>query len=245
GWHFETLWEGPASHTATSVLGPRGSTAPAPSPVGPPAPLLSSLELARYAAAHEYLEQRFSLKSLEPRKPTLGMVLREAMSNVMNFGATLLEVGRWGTEEGRGRAIGTSASPTNSGMPNEDFSVWLQREMRRLGGDSDPGPAPNAGDPGGALTRVAQAAGQGARPAGPAAGASTRPLLKGALLCHCGRDLQGSAFLQQCRSQLGLGTPGEPMSLRWGRALGARGSAIGETLSLTTPFNRDTQKTSR
>lgn len=64
-------------------------------------PLLSSLELA-VAAAHEYVEQRFrELKSLEPQepkkppapKPTLGLVLREAAASVLNFGATLLEVG--------------------------------------------------------------------------------------------------------------------------------------------------------
>lgn len=65
-------------------------------------PLLSSLELA-VAAAHEYLEQRFrELKTLEPRepkntsaqKPTLGLVLRKAVASVVNFGTTLLEVGR-------------------------------------------------------------------------------------------------------------------------------------------------------
>lgn len=55
------------------------------------------------AAAHEYLEQRFrELKTLEPRepkntpaqKPTLGLVLRKAVASVVNFGTTLLEVGR-------------------------------------------------------------------------------------------------------------------------------------------------------
>lgn len=59
------------------------------------------------AAAHEYLEQRFrELKSLEPLepntpapKPTLGLVLRKAMASVVNFGATLLEVGRYRTDE--------------------------------------------------------------------------------------------------------------------------------------------------
>lgn len=74
-------------------------------------PLLSSLEVAA-AAAREYLEQRFAeLKALEPRelekppapKPTLGLVLREAAGSVMNFGATLLEVERWGAEKGQGR----------------------------------------------------------------------------------------------------------------------------------------------
>ncbi|XP_014645109.1 PREDICTED: uncharacterized protein C17orf107 homolog [Ceratotherium simum simum] len=158
-------------------------------------PLLSSLELA-VAAAHEYLEQRFrELKSLEPQKPkepkkppvpqpTLGLVLREAAASIMSFGATLLEIS----------------------------ALWLQQEVRRLdGGNGGPSPGPEAGDPGGALARVAHAAGQGARQAGAAAGASARLLLQGTWLCLCGRGLQGSAsFLQQWRRQLGLGTPGEP-----------------------------------
>ncbi|KAG8517117.1 hypothetical protein J0S82_012596 [Galemys pyrenaicus] len=158
-------------------------------------PLLSSLELA-VAAAHEYLEQKFSkLKSLElqepkePKKaptpkPTLGLVLREAVASVMNFGATLLEIS----------------------------ALWLQQEVRRLDGvDENPGRAPDAGNPGGALARVAQAAGQAAWQAGAAVGASARLLLQGAWLCLCGRGLQGSAsFLRQWRRQLGLGTPGEP-----------------------------------
>ncbi|XP_020768607.1 uncharacterized protein C17orf107 homolog isoform X1 [Odocoileus virginianus] len=152
-------------------------------------PLLSSLELAA-AAAHEYLEQRFrELKSLEPReqentpagKPTLGLVLREAAASVVNFGATLLEIS----------------------------TLWVQQELRRL--DGGPGPGPDAGDPGGALARVAQATGQGALQVGAAAGASARLLLRGAWLCLCGRGLQGSAsFLQQWQRQLDLGTPGEP-----------------------------------
>ncbi|CAO2643962.1 Uncharacterized protein C17orf107 [Lemmus lemmus] len=63
-------------------------------------PLLSSLELAM-AAAHEYLVQRFrELKSQEPLesnkspapKATLGLVLREAATSIMSFGATLLEI---------------------------------------------------------------------------------------------------------------------------------------------------------
>lgn len=104
-------------------------------------PLLSPLELAK-AAAHECLEQRVrEPEPLEPRepkqlpalKPTPGLGLREATSGVMNFGATLLE-----TEEGLARAVGASASAPNSGIPNEDFSVWLPQEMRRLGGDSNP-----------------------------------------------------------------------------------------------------------
>ncbi|XP_027372408.1 uncharacterized protein C17orf107 homolog isoform X2 [Bos indicus] len=152
-------------------------------------PLLSSLELVA-AAAHEYLEQRFrELKSLEPRepenppagKPTLGLVLREAAASVVNFGATLLEIS----------------------------ALWVQQELRRL--DGGPGPGPDAGDPGGALARVAQAAGQGALQVGAAAGASARLLLQGAWLCLCGRGLQGSAsFLQQWQRHLDLGTPGEP-----------------------------------
>ncbi|XP_027830873.1 uncharacterized protein C17orf107 homolog isoform X3 [Ovis aries] len=156
-------------------------------------PLLSSLELLA-AAAHEYLEQRFrELKSLEPRepenpparKPTLGLVLREAAASVVNFGATLLEIS----------------------------ALWVQQELRRL--DCGPGPGPDAGDPGGALARVAQAAGQGALQVGAAAGASARLLLQGAWLCLCGRGLQGSAsFLQQWQRQLDLGTPGEPVSSR-------------------------------
>ncbi|XP_027988772.2 uncharacterized protein C17orf107 homolog isoform X1 [Eptesicus fuscus] len=149
-------------------------------------PLLSSLELA-VAAAHEYLEQRFTeLKSREPPapEPTLGLLLREAAASVLNFGTTLLEIS----------------------------ALWLQQEVRGLGGDdSSAGPAPDAGDPGGALARVAQAAGQGTRQAGAAVGASARFLLRGAWLCLCGRGLRGSAsFLQQCGSQLDLGTPGEP-----------------------------------
>ncbi|XP_043332773.1 uncharacterized protein C17orf107 homolog isoform X1 [Cervus elaphus] len=152
-------------------------------------PLLSSLELVA-AAAHEYLEQRFrELKSLEPReqentpagKPTLGLVLREAAASVVNFGATLLEIS----------------------------ALWVQQELRRL--DGGPGSGPDAGDPGGALVRVAQATGQGALQVGAAAGASARLLFQGAWLCLCGRGLQGSAsFLQQWQRQLDLGTPGEP-----------------------------------
>ncbi|XP_014688120.1 uncharacterized protein C17orf107 homolog isoform X1 [Equus asinus] len=152
-------------------------------------PLLSSLELA-VAAAHEYLEQRFrELKSLEPKKPptpkpTLGLVLREAAASVVSFGATLLEIS----------------------------ALWLQQEVRRLdGGNGGLSPAPDGGDPGGALARVAEAAGQGARQVGAAAGASAGLLLQGAWLCLCGRGLHGSAsFLQQWRRQLGLGTAGEP-----------------------------------
>nr|XP_011723823.1 uncharacterized protein C17orf107 homolog isoform X3 [Macaca nemestrina] len=155
-------------------------------------PLLSSLELS-VAAAHEYLEQRFrELKSLEPPelnmqgmlpapKPTLGLVLREAAASLVSFGATLLEIS----------------------------ALWLQQEARRL--DSSAGPAPDGGDPGAALSRVAQAAGQGTRQAGAAMGAGARLLVQGAWLCLCGRGLQGSAsFLRQWQQQLGLGIPGEP-----------------------------------
>ncbi|XP_034502549.1 uncharacterized protein C17orf107 homolog [Ailuropoda melanoleuca] len=171
-------------------------------------PLLSSLELA-VAAAHEYLEQRFrELESRDPRdpqgppapKPTLGLVLREAAASVVNFGATLFEIS----------------------------ALWLQQQVRRLdGGACSPSPAPGAGDPGGALARVAQAAGQGARQAGSAAGAGARLVLQGAWLCLCGRGLQGSAsLLQQWKRQLGLGTAGGPVSSerRWmeGRGVGGR-----------------------
>ncbi|XP_047399419.1 uncharacterized protein C17orf107 homolog isoform X2 [Sciurus carolinensis] len=163
-------------------------------------PLLSSLELA-VAAAHEYLEQRFGeLKSLEPqepkkpekppaRKPTLVLVLREAAASIINFGATLLEIS----------------------------ALWLQQEVRRLdGSNSSTGLAPDSGDPGGALARVAQAAGQGAWQAGATAGASARLLAQGVWLCLCGRGLQGStSFLQQWRRHLGLGIPGEPVSSGW------------------------------
>ncbi|XP_047563142.1 uncharacterized protein C17orf107 homolog isoform X3 [Lutra lutra] len=155
-------------------------------------PLLSSLELA-VAAAHEYLEQSFrELESLQPRepqgppdpKPTLGLVLREAAASVVSFGATLFEIS----------------------------ALWLQQEVRRLDGDAgspSPGPAPGAGDPGGALARVAQAAGQGARRAGAAAGAGARLALQGAWLCLCGQGLQGSAsLLPPWGRPLGLGAAG-------------------------------------
>ncbi|XP_030779230.1 uncharacterized protein C17orf107 homolog isoform X3 [Rhinopithecus roxellana] len=155
-------------------------------------PLLSSLELS-VAAAHEYLEQRFrELKSLEPPelkmqemlpapKPTLGLVLKEAAASLVSFGATLLEIS----------------------------ALWLQQEARRL--DRSAGPAPDGGDPGAALSRVAQAAGQGTRQAGAAVRAGARLLVQGAWLCLCGRGLQGSAsFLRQWQQQLGLGIPGEP-----------------------------------
>ncbi|XP_012785149.2 uncharacterized protein C17orf107 homolog [Ochotona princeps] len=146
-------------------------------------PLLSSLELAA-TAAHEYLEQRFgelrSLESREPARPTptptLGLVLQEAAASLMSFGAALLEIS----------------------------ALWLQEEARRLEG-CGPGAAPEAGDPGGALARVAQAAGQGVR----RAGASARLLAQGAWLCLCGRGLQGSTSLPHQWPQLGLGIPGE------------------------------------
>ncbi|XP_039080825.1 uncharacterized protein C17orf107 homolog [Hyaena hyaena] len=149
-------------------------------------PLLSSLELT-VAAAHQYLEQRFrELESLEPQgppapKPTLGLVLREAAASILSFGATLFEIS----------------------------ALWLQQEVRRLdGGAGSPGPARGAGDPGGALTRVARAAGLGARRAGAVAGTSVRLALQATGLCLCGRGLQGSPSLQQWRRQLGLETTG-------------------------------------
>ncbi|XP_005399675.2 PREDICTED: uncharacterized protein C17orf107 homolog [Chinchilla lanigera] len=150
-------------------------------------PILSSLELAA-AAAHEYLEQRFrELKSLElrdPEEPTLGLVLREAAAGLVSFSATLLEIS----------------------------ALWLQQEAGGLDGrDGSPGPGAGAGDPGGALARVAQAARHGALRAGAAAGWSARLLVQGVWLCLCGRGLQGStSFLQRCRCPLGLGVPGEP-----------------------------------
>nr|XP_048304506.1 uncharacterized protein C17orf107 homolog [Myodes glareolus] len=153
-------------------------------------PLLSSLELA-VAAAHEYLVQRFrELKSqelLESNKPpaqktTLGLVLREAATSIMNFGATLLEIS----------------------------VLWLQQEVLNSS-DGCLSAAPNTGDPGRALARVALAAGQGIRQAGAAAGASVRYLIQGAWLCLCGRGLHGStSSLQQTLRQLGLGVPGDP-----------------------------------
>ncbi|XP_044939161.1 uncharacterized protein C17orf107 homolog isoform X4 [Mustela putorius furo] len=155
-------------------------------------PLLSSLELA-VAAAHEYLEQSFrELESRQPRepqgppapRPTLGLVLKEAAASVVSFGATLFEIS----------------------------ALWLQQEVRRLDGDAgSPGPAPGAGDPGGALARVAQAAGKGARRAGAAAGAGARLALQGAWLCLCGRGLQGStSLLPPWGRPLGLGAAGGP-----------------------------------
>ncbi|XP_040604962.1 uncharacterized protein C17orf107 homolog [Mesocricetus auratus] len=155
-------------------------------------PLLSSLELA-VAAAHEYLLQRFrELESQEPlesdkppaQKPTLGLVLKEAATSIMSFGATLLEIS----------------------------ALWLQQELQLLDrSDGCPGPAPDTGDPGRALARVALAAGQGIRQAGAAAGASVRYLIQGAWLCLCGRGLHGStSSLQQTLRQLGLGVPGDP-----------------------------------
>uniref|UniRef100_A0A8C0P8M7 Uncharacterized protein n=1 Tax=Canis lupus familiaris TaxID=9615 RepID=A0A8C0P8M7_CANLF len=159
-------------------------------------PLLSSLELA-VASAHEYLEQRFQeLDShREPQgppapTPTLRLVLREAAASVVSFGATLCEIS----------------------------ALWLQQEARRLdGGAGSPGPAPGAGDPGAALSRLAQAAGHRVRQAGAAVGASARLVLQGAWLCLCGRGLRGSSsFLQHRRRPLGLATEGGPVSSGWG-----------------------------
>ncbi|CAK7318259.1 Uncharacterized protein C17orf107 [Vulpes lagopus] len=153
-------------------------------------PLLSSLELA-VASAHEYLEQRFQeLEShREPQgppapTPTLRLVLREAAASVVSFGATLCEIS----------------------------ALWLQQEARRLdGGAGSPGPAPGAGDPGAALSRLAQAAGHGVRQAGAAVGACARLVLQGAWLCLCGRGLRGtSSLLQLWRRPPGLGTEGGP-----------------------------------
>lgn len=102
---------------------PRDPTAPPPLllvQVALQPPLLSSLELA-VAAAHEYLEQRFrELESRDPQgppapKPTLGLVLREAVASVVSFGATVFEVGRRGL---RGRGGRDPCIPTNSSMPH-------------------------------------------------------------------------------------------------------------------------------
>ncbi|XP_036922095.1 LOW QUALITY PROTEIN: uncharacterized protein C17orf107 homolog [Sturnira hondurensis] len=82
-------------------------------------PLLSSPELT-VATAQEHLEQRSrELKSLElpTPKPTLGLMVRETVSSIINFGATLLEIS----------------------------ALWLQQEVRLPQNDSSsPGPAANA-----------------------------------------------------------------------------------------------------
>ncbi|KAM6164669.1 LOW QUALITY PROTEIN: uncharacterized protein C17orf107 homolog [Rhynchocyon petersi] len=149
-------------------------------------PLLSSPELA-LTAASEYVEQKCGeLKSLELRElkksqpsptpdPTLGLLLREAAASILSFGATLLEIS----------------------------ALWLQQVMQRHL-DGDLGTTVDSGDPGRALARVAQVAGQGAQLAGAAAGMGTQLLLQEAwLLCLSGRGLQGSAsFLQQWRRLL-------------------------------------------
>lgn len=231
-------------------------------------PLLSSLELA-VAAAHEYLEQSFrELESRQPReprgppapKPTLGLVLREAAASVVSFGATLFEVGRGdcrgvGRRRGRGgkgreAAAEAPAPPPTPAPPPQISALWLQQEVRRLDGDAgSPGPAPGAGDPGGALARVAQAAGQGARRAGAAAGAGARLALQGAWLCLCGRGLQGSAsLLPPWGRPLGLGAAGGPVSSGRGRRQGgARGRGRrGWRGALSRPApGRNTQGTSR
>lgn len=189
-------------------------------------PLLSSLELA-VAAAHEYLVQRFKeleaqdpLESDKPptQKATLGLVLREAAASIMSFGATLLEVPLWEVEGGKER--GERARPAKAGTsspytPMQISALWLQQEVQRLdSGNSCPGPAPDTGDPGRALARVALATGQGIQQAGAAAGASARYLIQGAWLYLCGRGLHGStSSLQQTLHQLGLGVPGDLVRL--------------------------------
>ncbi|XP_012863628.1 uncharacterized protein C17orf107 homolog [Echinops telfairi] len=179
-------------------------------------PLLSSLDLA-LTAAREYLEQRFEeLKTLEQPpeppgpgnapalEPTLRLVVREAVASFLRFGATLMEIS----------------------------ALWLQR--RRGDGDHcSRGPASAAGDPGRALTRVAQAAGQGAGQAGAVMGASARLLLQVAWLCLSGRGLQGSAsFLQQWQRQLGLGPP---EGLRYSGDLKVATSSSAEDTGLEVP----------
>uniref|UniRef100_A0A286XRA5 Chromosome 17 open reading frame 107 n=1 Tax=Cavia porcellus TaxID=10141 RepID=A0A286XRA5_CAVPO len=150
-------------------------------------PILSSLELA-VAAAHEYLEHRFrelkSLKLQETKEPSLGLVLREAAASLGSFSATLLEIS----------------------------ALWLQQGVPALdGSNSSLDPTADAGDPGGALARVARAAQHGALQARAAAGWGARLLVQGVWLCLCGRSLQEfTSFLQQWRCQLGLEIPGEP-----------------------------------
>ncbi|XP_075418567.1 uncharacterized protein C17orf107 homolog [Tenrec ecaudatus] len=152
-------------------------------------PLLSSLDLA-LTAAREYLEQRLEeLKTLEqPPEPT-------GPGNVPAREPTFRLVVR--------EAV---ASFLRFGATLMEISaLWLQR--RRGDGDHS-SPASAAGDPGRALARVAQAAGQGAGQVGAVMGASARLLLQVARLCLSGRGLQGSAsFLQQWQRQLALGPP--------------------------------------
>nr|XP_055160600.1 uncharacterized protein C17orf107 homolog [Nyctereutes procyonoides] len=220
-------------HSSTEVRlrpRPRAPRALSPAPTAPLSPLpllrvqvalqpplLSSLELA-VASAHEYLEQRFQeLEShREPQgppapTPTLRLVLREAAASVVSFGATVCEVGLGGC--GRRGHGGTGPHiPQPLHPPRQISALWLQQEARRLdGGAGCPGPAPGAGDPGAALSRLAQAAGHGVRQAGAAVGASARLVLQGAWLCLCGRGLRGSSsLLQHWRRPPGLGTEGGP-----------------------------------
>uniref|UniRef100_A0A8I3MTB7 Uncharacterized protein n=1 Tax=Canis lupus familiaris TaxID=9615 RepID=A0A8I3MTB7_CANLF len=226
-------------------------------------PLLSSLELA-VASAHEYLEQRFQeLDShREPQgppapTPTLRLVLREAAASVVSFGATLCEVGLGGCGR-RGHGGTGPHTPQPLHPPRQISALWLQQEARRLdGGAGSPGPAPGAGDPGAALSRLAQAAGHRVRQAGAAVGASARLVLQGAWLCLCGRGLRGSSsLLQHRRRPLGLATEGGPVSSGWGhghRGVRGRGRGVGgwggggargKGLSRPIP-NRDTQEASR
>ncbi|XP_051851880.1 uncharacterized protein C17orf107 homolog [Antechinus flavipes] len=144
-------------------------------------PLLCSLELA-LAAAHEYLE--IGLEKLRPPEPgdqdkeerelpegegakleshsspppaelSLGLVLREAMGSAVSFGTTLLQIS----------------------------ALWLQLETRRFCGCRDRAHNPSSGNPGRALSRVAEAAGRGMREVGAAVKASAQLLLRGARFC--------------------------------------------------------------
>lgn len=94
-------------------------------------------------------------------------------------------------------------------------ALWLQQGVPALdGSNSSLDPTADAGDPGGALARVARAAQHGALQARAAAGWGARLLVQGVWLCLCGRSLQEfTSFLQQWRCQLGLEIPGEPVSL--------------------------------
>ncbi|KAM5309017.1 LOW QUALITY PROTEIN: uncharacterized protein C17orf107 homolog, partial [Glossophaga mutica] len=173
-------------------------------------PPLSSLELA-VAAAQECLEQRFrELKALEPRepkklpslKPTLGLMLRETVASVINFGATLLDIS----------------------------ALWLVLQLES--DNSSPDPALNA-------CQAGRGGRGGARRVG-AAGSSFWLLLQGAWLCLYGPGLQGSAsFLQQCRRQLGLKIPGEPVSSGWGGVRGPRQRGVLGRLKLESSSSVD------
>ncbi|XP_074167796.1 uncharacterized protein C17orf107 homolog isoform X1 [Sminthopsis crassicaudata] len=118
---------------------------------------------------------------------SLGLVLREAMGSAVSFGTTLLQV----REVGRKRK-GCLVNETDLGdveiycvpCPYSQISaLWLQLETRRFCGCRDPAHNPSSGNPGRALSRVAEAAGRGMREVGAAAKASAQLLLRGARFC--------------------------------------------------------------